>query len=338
MRILLVSQMYPGPEAPDLGVFVAQLERALRARGHELELAVLDTRAGGKGRYLELRRRVRAAQTPDVVWAHFLVPSGLFAASVDAPLVVTAHGRDVRNIGELPGIAALTRRVVRRASTVIAVSEYLRRELELKIPEALGKTVVVDSGVDLERFSPNGNDTGNRLVLSGERPHFLCVGSLTARKNVVRLADAFGRFGRGTLTFVGDGPLRDELEGRANVRLAGLVSHDEVPRYLAEADVLCAPSLVEPFGQSILEAMACGRTVVATRVGGPPEFVAPGAGVLVDPLDEAELALALERAAAYPSPNEAARAAAAAHELNAQAARVEEILLRASRASRDRRA
>ena len=54
--------------------------------------------------------------------------------------------------------------------------------------------------------------------------------------------------------------------------------------------------------------MAAGKTVVATRVGGPPEFVPPEAGVLVDPLDVGELARALEAAAAFPSPNEAARA------------------------------
>ena len=328
MRILLVSQMYPGPADPDLGVFVAQMEGALRDRGHEIELAVLNRRGGGKRRYLELRQKVRAAGRPDVVWAHFLVPSGLIASSVDAPLVVTAHGRDVRNVGEIPGVAALTRRVVRRASTVIAVSDYLRRELELKIAEARGKTEVVDSGVDLARFS----------VLPREHrggPRFVCVGSLTERKNVVRLADAFARLGKGSLTFVGDGPLRSRLEGRENVTIAGRVPHDEVVRYLADADVVCAPSLLEPFGQSILEAMACGRTVVATRVGGPPEFVPPEAGILVDPLDGEALTRALEAAIAFPVPNDAARAAAAAHDLSLQAERVEQILLRASR---DRRA
>jgi glycosyltransferase involved in cell wall biosynthesis len=329
LRILLVSQMYPGADDPDLGVFVRQLELALRERGHEIDLAVLDRRAGGKKRFLELRRLVREAPRPDVVWAHFLVPSGLIASSVDAPLVVTAHGRDVRNIGALPGIAALTRRVVERASTVIAVSDYLRRELELKLPEARGKTMVVDSGVDLSAFSvePAGE--------AAEHPAFLAVGSLSERKNVVRLADAFATLGRGSLTFVGDGPLRGRLEGRARVRVVGRVRYDEVPGYLAEADVVCAPSLIEPFGQSILEAMAAGRTVVATRIGGPPEFVPPEAGVLVDPLDEAGIARALEEAAAMPSPNEAARAAAAAHDVRLQAERVEEILLRASR---DRRA
>jgi glycosyltransferase involved in cell wall biosynthesis len=328
VRILLVSQMYPGPDDPDLGTFVAQLERALRERGNDVELAVLDRRDGGKRRFLELRRKVERAARPDVVWAHFLVPSGLIAASVDAPLVVTAHGRDVRNVGAIPGVAALTRRVVRRASAVIAVSEYLRRELETKLPDARGKTSVVDSGVDLERFRTAP------AAANGGGPAFVAVGSLTERKNVARLADAFASLGRGSLTFVGDGPLRTRLEGRPGVRITGRVPHDEVPRRLAEADVVCAPSLLEPFGQSILEAMACGRSVVATRIGGPPEFVPPEAGILVDPLDARALARALEAAAALPCPNEAARAAAAAHDVRLQAEKVEEILRRAARGRR----
>ncbi|HTR33813.1 MAG TPA: glycosyltransferase [Gaiellaceae bacterium] len=325
MRILLVSQMYPGPDDPDLGVFVAQLERALRERGNEVELAVLSSRSGGKRRYLELWRKVRAAGPHDVTWAHFLVPSGLVAAKAGGPLVVTAHGRDVRNIGAIPGVARLTARVVERASSVIAVSDYLRRELEDKVPAARGKTEVVDSGVDLERFADG--EPAEQL----ESPAFVHVGSLTARKNVVRLADAFARLGRGSLTFVGDGPLRGELEGRERVRVVGRVPHDDVPGWLRAADVVCAPALIEPFGQAILEAMACGRTVVATRVGGPPEFVTPEAGVLVDPLDVDGLAAALETAAAMPSPNEAARAAAAGHDVRLQAERVEAILLRAAR-------
>lgn len=316
--------MYPGPDDPDLGSFVAQMERALRGRGHEIDLAVLDRR-GGKVRFLELRRRVRAAPRPDVVWAHFLVPSGLFASKVPAPLVVTAHGRDVRNIGAIPGIAHLTRNVVRRASTVIAVSEYLRRELEERLPEARGKTEVVDSGVDLERFRAQAP------AAQLESPAFLHVGSLSDRKNVVRLADAFALFGRGSLTFVGDGPLRAQLEGRTRVRVVGRIVHDEVPSWLSAADVVCGPALVEPFGQALLEAMACERSVVATRIGGPPEFVTDDAGVLVDPLDVEELARALEIASSLPSPNPAARAAAAKHDVRRQAERVEAILQRAVR-------
>ena len=326
MRILLVSQMYPGPDDPDLGVFVRQLEVALRERGHEIELAVLDSRAGGKRRYAELANRVRAASKPDVVYAHFLVPAGLIASRVDAPLVVTAHGRDVRNVGSIPGVAALTAIVVRRASSVIAVSDYLRRELEAKLPLARGKTSVIDSGVDLDRFSPT-IATQHHL----ESPAFLCVGGLSDRKNVVRLADSFARLGEGSLTFVGDGPLRERLEGRQRVRLVGRVPHDEVSSWIAASDVVCQPSLIEPLGQSLLEAMACGRSVVATRIGGPPEFVPPEAGVLVDPTDLDDLERALRAAATMPRPNDAARAAAAEHDVRLQAQRVEELLERAVR-------
>jgi glycosyltransferase involved in cell wall biosynthesis len=325
VRILLVSQMYPGPRDPDLGVFVRQMELALRERGHDIELAVLDRRGGGKRRYVELARRVRRARTPDVVYAHFLVPTGLIASRVDAPLVVTAHGRDVRNVGAIRGVAALTRRVVERASSVIAVSDYLRRELEAKVPAARGKTEVVDMGVDLERFHPDVAARGDL-----QSPAYLCLGSLTERKNVVRLADAFARLGEGSLTFVGDGPLRARLEGRERVRLVGRIPHDEVPEWIASADVVCQPSLIEPLGQSLLEAMACARSVVATRIGGPPECVPPEAGVLVDPADLDALEHGLRAAAALPRPNEAARAAAAAHDVKRQAQRIEEILERAA--------
>jgi len=326
VKILLVSQMYPGRDDPDLGVFVKQLEQALVERGHELERAVLDSRGGGKQRYAILAMRTwRAARRfePDVVYAHFLVPSGLLAAVAGkAPLVVTAHGRDVRNVGTMRGVGTATRATVRRAAAVIAVSDYLRRELEAQVPDARGKTHVVDSGVDLERFRvepapPDG-------------PRFLCVGSLTQRKNVVRLADAFAGLGEGTLTFVGDGPLRDRLAGRERVELAGVVPHEELPARIAAAHVVCQPSLIEPFGQAVLEAMACGRSVVATRTGGPPEFVPPEAGVLVDPLDVEALTHALRSAAALPCPNPAARAAAEEHDVRKQAERVEQILARAA--------
>jgi glycosyltransferase involved in cell wall biosynthesis len=331
VRILLVSQFYPGPSDPDLGTFVRALERALADRGHELERAVLDRRSGGRRRYLALARDTFAAARrfrPDVVYAHFLVPAGLIAALAGrAPVVVTAHGRDVRNVGEIPGVAAATRLLARRAHAVVAVSGYLRDELERKVPEARGKTHVIDSGVELDRFRPEPAPAGPTA--------FLHVGSLIERKNVLRLASAFERLGEGTLTFVGEGPLRAELEGRFDVRVAGSVPHDELPEWYARSHVVCQPSLVEPFGQALLEAMASGRSVVATRVGGPPEFVPEGAGMLVDPTDEHELVEALRAASRLPTPNPVARAAAERHDVKEQARRVEELLLRAAR---DRRA
>jgi glycosyltransferase involved in cell wall biosynthesis len=229
-------------------------------------------------------------------------------------------------------VRAATGHVVRRAATVIAVSGWLRDRLEAALPEARGRTEVIDCGVDLERFAPRDPASArSQLHWSGEGTAFLCLGALSERKNVLRLARAFERRDEGTLTFVGDGPLRRALDGRGRIRVVGRVGHDDVPTWIAAADVVCQPSLVEPFGLATLEAMASARSVVATSVGGPPEFVTPEAGVLVDPEDDDALVAALSQAAALPRPNLAGRDAAAEHDVKRQAERVEEILVRACR-------
>ncbi len=337
MRILLVSQMYPGPAAPDLGVFVADLARELEKRGHELAYAVVARRGGSRAKYARLASdAVREARRfrPEVVYGHFLFPAGGAAAAAArtarAGLVVTAHGQDVRNIGSIPGFGTATRLALRSAR-VIAVSDFLRRELLARLPELDGRVDVIDCGVDLERF--HGRDAGElraRLGWEGEPPFYLCVGTLEERKNPVRLADAFARLDQGSLAFVGDGPLRGALEGRPRVRLVGRVAHEAVADWVGACDVLCQPSLVEPFGQALLEALAGERSVVATRVGGPPEFVPSGAGVLVDPTSVDAIAAGLRAAADLPTPNLAARAAAAAHDVRVQAERVERVLQEAA--------
>ncbi len=337
MRILLVSQMYPGPGDPDLGAFVAQIERELDRQGHTLERAVIDVRGGSRTKHARLAveavRRARAFR-PHVVFAHFLFPAGaagaLASLAARAPLVTMAHGRDVRNLAS-PAVRAATRLALRRARAVIANSGFLRGELLARAPEVEGRTVVIDSGVDLERF--RGRDAvaaRERVGWAGaDGPRFLFVGTLDERKNVRRLADAFAALGAGSLALVGDGPERSALTGRAGVHLAGRVGPAEVSDWMAASDVLCLPSVVEPFGQVLLEAMASERSVVATRVGGPPEFVPAGAGVLVDPESVAAITDGLRAAARLPSPNPAARAAATAHDVRRQAARMAEVLERA---------
>jgi glycosyltransferase involved in cell wall biosynthesis len=343
MRILVVSQMYPGPRDPDLGAFVAQIVGELRARGHEVDLAVVDHRAGSRAKHARLVAAAlgEAIRTrPDVVYGHFLFPAGAAAALASlvarAPAVLTAHGRDVRNIGAIPGVAAATRFATRRAAAVIAVSDYLRRELEQRLPQTAAKTTVIDSGVDLDRF--HGADQQQARVELGwaerseDGPRFLFVGGLDERKNVRRLVEAFARLEHGSLALVGDGPLRAELEGRDGVTLVGRIPHAAVARWIVACDVLCLPSLIEPFGQALLEGMASERTVLATRVGGPPEFVPDDAGVLVDPLSVDDIEAGLRRAANYPSPNPGARAAAAQHALPRQVDRILAVLERARRA------
>jgi glycosyltransferase involved in cell wall biosynthesis len=337
MRILVVSQLYPGPQAPDLGIFVADLCKELERRGHELRYAVIDRRGGSRAKYGRLFvDAVREARRfrPQVVYGHFLFPAGAAAAAAaraaGAGLVVTAHGRDVRNVGRIPGVSAATRLALRSAR-VIAVSDFLRRDLVARLPELDGRVEVIDSGVDLERFrGRSAAELRARLGWEGEPPFYLFVGTLDERKNPVRLAEAFARVGRGSLAFVGEGPLRGELEGRAGVRLVGRVAHEAVADWIGACDVLCQPSLVEPFGQALLEALACERSVLATRVGGPPEFVLPQAGVLVDPASVASIAEGLRAAAELPSPNPAAREAAADHDVRLQAERVERVLEEAS--------
>ena len=123
MRVLLVSQMYPGPNTPSFGTFVADLEAALAARGHELERAVVADGAA-RARHLSLARDVVSAARrfrPDVVYAHFLVPAGLLAALAGAvPAILTAHGQDVANAGSSHAVRLATRLAVRRAAGVVA--------------------------------------------------------------------------------------------------------------------------------------------------------------------------------------------------------------------------
>ena len=329
--------MYPGPADPDYGVFVRRIAAELEDQGHVVARAVTDRRAGSLPKQFGLARDslVQALRfRPDVVYAHYLVPAGAIAAAaaaaIGAPLVVTAHGRDVRNVGVVRGVAAATRLVVRRAQSVITVSDYLRRELLARVPDAAGKTEVISSGVDLARFrGAAAAEARSRLGWTGDPPFFLCVGTLDERKNVVRLADAFAQLGAGSLAFVGGGPLRGALEGRERVQVVGRVPHNAVVDWIAAADVVCLASVVEPLGQALLEAMASERSVVATRVGGPPEFVTPEAGVLVDPLSVESIAAGLRRAVELPRPNPAAREAVAAHDVRLQGERVGAVLARA---------
>ena len=324
MRVLIVSQMWPGPSDPDLGAFVAQVADGLVELGLDVDYAVLDSRSGGPTRHLRLLSRTLRARRPDVAFAHFLVPTGLTALLASrAPVVVMAHGQDVANAERSATLRLATRFVVRRAAATIANSQHLAGRLEAITGV---HAEVIDCGVDMVRFAP-GIEAAD---WPGEHPRLLCVGSLTERKNVVALADGFARLDGGSLAFLGDGPLRGELVGRAGVHVLGRVPHADVPGWIAACDVLCQPSLAEPFGQATLEAMAMERSVVATAVGGPPEFVTPEAGVLVDPGDVDAIADGLRRALALPAPNRAARIAAEPHDARTQAARMANVLTRAA--------
>jgi glycosyltransferase involved in cell wall biosynthesis len=233
-------------------------------------------------------------------------------------------------MGAIRGVSAITRRIVGRAGGLIVNSRWLADRLVERVPSARPKIEIADCGIDLEAFAPaDAAEARAALGWEGDGPAFVCVGSLIERKNVVALADAFERLGGGRLAFVGDGPLRSRIEGRPGITVTGRIPQAEVPRWIAACDVLCQPSLIEPFGQATLEGLAMERNVVATTVGGPPEFVTPEVGMLVDPADHEGLFAALERAASMPVPNPAARAAAAKHDVRTQVATMATVLERA---------
>ena len=243
---------------------------------------------GTRGSRVDVLRTAHSFR-PDVVYAHFLVPAGLLAALAGrAPLVVTAHGQDVENARRSRAVRAATQLTVRRAHAVVAVSAWLLDRLVEVVPDALAEELrdrlrrrPRASSRPVTPLPPGRRSAGRRR----ERDSSASARSASARTCSGSRARSSYR-GEGELTFVGDGPLRGALEGRPKIQLAGTVDHGRVAAWIAAADVVCQPSLAEPFGLATLEGLASGRSVVATSVGGPPEFVPPDAGILVDPTDD----------------------------------------------------
>jgi glycosyltransferase involved in cell wall biosynthesis len=190
---------------------------------------------------------------------------------------VHLHGTDVELARHLPWLA---RRVLRRARLVIAVSNDLAERAR-----ALGAVNV--------RVIPNGVELPAHVGAEAEPAEVLYAGRLSPEKGVVELLDA----ARGlNLVVAGDGPLRDRVPFAR-----GFVQHDELQQLYARAAVVACPSRREGFGVACLEAMAHGRPVVATRVGGLLDLVVDGeTGIVVPPRDPAALRSALERLLADP--------------------------------------
>lgn len=349
MRILCLSNMYPGPRDPDFGAFVKDMADELEARGHHVERVAITGRGGGRlrtpGKYLGLTARaLAAARRCDVVYAHYLFPTGAIAAAAartaGVPWVVTAHGQDVANLAH-PGLLRATRLSLGSASAVIAVSRYLAERMRTFL-EPLPPVEVINMGVDVARFAPRDRDEARRsLGLSPFGPLVLAVGGLTTRKDPLNLLQAVARLRAThpdvTLAYVGDGPLASAVDAGAErlglaraVRRPGALPHDQVADWIAACDVLSMVSRIEPLGVVALEALAGGRPVVATAIGGAHEVVpATGAGRVVLPGDPMALEAALAALIDHPPDAGDCRAAAAAHRLARQAERVEAVLHRA---------
>jgi glycosyltransferase involved in cell wall biosynthesis len=297
MRVAVLTTSYPRSAGDAAGRFVADAVDHVRARGVDVEVVGPQQYrhygiAYGHGMLGNLRRRpwlavlvpallasfVRAARRvdADLLHAHWLF-AGWVAERSGKPYVVQVWGTDVELARRAPWLA---RRVLRGARLVIAASNDLAERAR-----ALGAREV--------RVIPSGVELPERVGTEAEPAEVLYAGRLSAEKGVLELLDAAEGL---NLVVAGDGPLRDRIPFAR-----GFVPHDELQQLYARAAVIACPSRREGFGVACLEAMAHGRPVVATRVGGLLDLVVDGeTGIVVPPRDPAALRSALERLLADP--------------------------------------
>ncbi len=299
MKVVVLTTSYPRFEGDAAGRFVADAVERLRERGVAVEtVSPASFRhfglAYGAGVAGNLRRRPwlalalplflatfaraarRAARDADLVHAHWL-PAGAIALAARRPVVLTVHGTDL----ELARRARpLARAILRRMSVVLAVSNALAGDVR-----SLGAREV--------RIVPNGVELPETVGEEAEPPEILFAGRLSREKGILELVGA----ARGhRLVVAGDGPLRDRVPNTL-----GWVPPQELASLYARAAVVACPSHREGFGLACAEAMAHGRAVVASDVGGLRDLVVDGeTGLLVPPRDAGALRSALGRLLADP--------------------------------------
>jgi glycosyltransferase involved in cell wall biosynthesis len=251
------------------------------------------------------RERLRAA---DVVLATWAYPDGcaavLAARALGKPCVVKVHGSDVNVVLRRRGPSRIAARVLPEADALVAVSQPLAREL-VRLGCAPERVHVVKNGVDEATFFPRDRARTRRAL--GVEPRarvVLFVGRLEPRKGLRELLAAFdgvrARLPEAKLVLIGDGVMRAESAAWAlrsppgAVTVLGPLPQTKVAEWMGACDVLSLPSWAEGMPNVVWEALASGRPVVASSVGGVPDVLGDGrAGILVPPRDARALAEAL---------------------------------------------
>ena len=256
-----------------------------------------------------IRKLQREGYGFDLIDAHYYYPDGVAAALVarwlGKPYVITARGTDLNLIPE----HALARRMMlwaaQGAEASIGVCAALMDVLKNwgLPPERL---LVMRNGVDLKRFSPRPQTLARHELGLRGKPILLSVGHLVERKGnhvaIAALARLLPLYPEARLVLVGDGPERNNLQALAqrlgvasSVQFAGPISNHQLASWYSAADLLVLASSREGWANVLLEAMACGTPVVATRIWGTPEVVGNATvGSLVDQRDPAHFAEAID--------------------------------------------
>jgi glycosyltransferase involved in cell wall biosynthesis len=268
--------------------------------------------------------RLRREFPFDVILASWAYPDGVAAAHLAAhlgcPLVTMILGSDLNALARDPALRPQIQWGLGRAQHVITVSAALReRVIELGI--SADKVIVQHNGVDGAQFTIRDRAAVRaQLGLPAASPLLCYVGNFKSEKGVDVLVEAMGhlrRCGREDveLALIGSGPLESKLRTRvqelhleSQVRFCGRRGHAEIPDWISAADALCLPSHREGCPNVILEALASGRPVVASRVGGVPELLDERSGVMVPPGDPEALAQGLASVLARQWEPEALRA------------------------------
>jgi len=232
----------------------------------------------------------------DLIDAHYFYPDGVAAALLarwfKRPLMITARGSDLSLISEYRLPRRWMQQAAAQAGACVGVCNALVDVLRgWGLPET--KLGVIRNGVDLQRFHrlPRGQ-ARQQLGLPATAPLFLCVGNLVELKGHRFVIEALARLRQqhpeAELALVGEGPLRDELQRQAlalglgsAVRFVGRVPNEQLYTWYSAAHALVLASSREGWANVLLESMACGTPVIATRIWGTPEVVQPDSGGLL---------------------------------------------------------
>ena len=319
MRLLFVSNLFPNSAEPVRGVFNAQQVAALSKKcevtvvaptGHTVPDQVRGSVRVIHPKYFHvpvfsrplngwlfaraIEPVIRREQF-DTVLASWAYPDAygvmLVAEKWKFPFATVVLGSDVNVFFENPTRKRQILRALRASRVVFTKSRALQTRLAAEGIES----VVNYNGIDRARFHPlDRAEACRKLRLDMKRRRVLFVGNLIPVKGPTVLAKAAEQLSEADVIFVGSGTEKIRAGHRVGAR-----SHDEIPLWMSACDVLCLPSLNEGLPNVVLEAMACGLPVVASRVGGVPEVVRDGTnGLLVPPVDVVALVNALRRALA----------------------------------------